>query len=126
MKVLTKTRDQIETFESTILAPVVQIIRTHQQEYCAILASTIGLIDNVTIIPPHKTLDPGAVSRDGLYNERDFAKYCLIPHLQRYAGQSHSQLEKPKLNPNQSYVGTGRGWEPPAIRPQVQIDEVKV
>jgi hypothetical protein len=51
--------------------------------YAQILASTLGRIEGMTFIAPHKSNDPGA-SR-GNVNERDFAKQVLIPALKKLA-----------------------------------------
>lgn len=57
----------------------VDIMRRHPEQYARILAGTLGRIEGVTFIAPHKTNDPGA-SRPGI-NERDFARQYLLPEL---------------------------------------------
>jgi hypothetical protein len=51
--------------------------------YAKVLASTLGRINGVTFIAPHKVNDPGASRGD--INERDFAKQVLIPALKKLA-----------------------------------------
>jgi hypothetical protein len=51
--------------------------------YAQVLASTLGRINGVTFIAPHKVNDPGASRGD--INERDFAKQVLIPALKKLA-----------------------------------------
>jgi hypothetical protein len=58
-------------------------VQSDPDGYAKILASTLGRIDGMTFIAPHKTNDPGA-SRGGI-NERDFARQVLIPALQKLA-----------------------------------------
>jgi hypothetical protein len=56
-------------------------IRGDLDGYARVLAKTLGTLDGVTFMPPHKQNDPGA-SR-GTFNERDFAKNGIIPELKK-------------------------------------------
>lgn len=56
-------------------------MQSDPQGYARVLASTLGRIEGVTFIAPHKATDPGA-SR-GKLNERDFAKSVIIPELRK-------------------------------------------
>lgn len=51
--------------------------------YVKVLSETLGTIEGVTFMPPHKINDPGA--QQGSLNERDFAKKVLIPLLKKRA-----------------------------------------
>lgn len=64
-------------------ADALAAVQSDPDGYAQILASTLGRIDGMTFIAPHKTNDPGA-SRGGI-NERDFARQVLIPALQKLA-----------------------------------------
>jgi hypothetical protein len=58
-----------------------KVMESDPDGYAQVLANTLGKINNVTFIAPHKTNDPGA--SDGKFNERDFAKGSIIPALER-------------------------------------------
>jgi LysM repeat protein len=58
-------------------------IQKDPEGYIKVLADTLGTIDGVTFMPPHKRNDPGA--SQGSLNERDFAKRTLIPLLKKMA-----------------------------------------
>lgn len=56
-----------------------KVIEKDPEGYAEILGRTLGNIDGVTFIPPHKLNDPGAAGNG--FNERDFAKKHIIPYL---------------------------------------------
>jgi hypothetical protein len=58
-------------------------VQNDPEGYAKVLASTLGRINGVTFIAPHKSTDPGA-SR-GNVNERDFARQVIIPALKNLA-----------------------------------------
>ena len=60
-----------------------QAIQADPAGYVKVLAETLGTIEGVTFMPPHKIDDPGA--KQGSLNERDFAKKVLIPLLRKRA-----------------------------------------
>jgi len=62
-------------------ADALAAMQSDPQGYAQVLASTLGRIEGVTFIAPHKATDPGA-SR-GKLNERDFAKSVIIPELRK-------------------------------------------
>jgi hypothetical protein len=92
-----------------------RIIQLNANWYCKILMFTLGQLPYVTFILPHKSNDPGAVSRDGMLNERDFAKYVLMPHLQDIAGEEPVQFALP----------TGYETTATSTEPQVSFTEIK-
>ena len=75
-----------------------EIIHNNAAEYIQLVSCTLGFIPNAIFILPHKKNAPGAVSRDGQYNERDFARYVLMPHMQRYAGQGPEEVFVPYVD----------------------------
>jgi len=59
----------------------VNAIKGDLDGYAKVLAKTLGTLEGVTFMPPHKQNDPGA--NKGKFNERDFAKSSIIPELQK-------------------------------------------
>jgi hypothetical protein len=64
-------------------ADALAAVQSDPDGYAQILASTLGRIEGVTFIAPHKSNDPGAGR--GNITERDFAQQVIIPALKKLA-----------------------------------------